>query len=80
MKKIVIKIGKGNSKKEKTTAPEIALDVEIDIQQNMVDVVNHWISERRENRLLERAFSNDKISAWKINSSFSNFGQHCRIG
>jgi hypothetical protein len=80
MKKVVIKIDKGIRKKGKMTAAEIAPEVEIDRQQNMVDVVNNWISERRENRLLEKTFSDESISAWKINSSFSNFGQHCRTG
>jgi hypothetical protein len=74
MKKVVIKIDKGNSLKKITTAAESATEAEIDNQQNMVDVVNNWISERRENRILERTFTNDTISAWKTDSS--SFGPH----
>jgi hypothetical protein len=73
MKKVVRKIDKGNSGKETPPAAQITSEVEIDRQQNMVEVVNNWISERRANRILEKTYSDNEISAWKINSSFSNF-------
>ena len=53
----------GRAKKPETG---IGLKVEIDLHQNMVDVVNNWISESRENRRAEKLFSDERISAWKI--------------
>jgi hypothetical protein len=80
MKKVLIKIHKGNREKQKTPAPETVPEVGVDVRKNVDDVVNDWISERRANRLLEKIYSDEIISAWKINSSFSNSGQSCRIG
>lgn len=49
--------------------PVIAPKEESDINQNIADVVNDWISESRENRRAEKAFSDERISAWKIISA-----------
>jgi len=34
-------------------------------RRDAVGIVNDWISECRENRRIERIFSDNKISAWK---------------
>ena len=72
MKKVVIKIVKGNKEGEREITAVIgnAAKMEIDKDQNTVDVVNAWISERRENRNAEKSFSDDKILEWKIMSSY----------
>lgn len=77
MKKVVIKIVKGNKKGETEKTAIIGSDskVKIDKNRNTVDVVKDWISERRENRITEKSFSDDKISEWKIMSSYSNLGR-----
>jgi len=41
--------------------PEIANEIHL----NTVDVINNWISERRENNRLEKVFSAARILAWK---------------
>jgi hypothetical protein len=41
--------------------PEIANEIHL----NTVDVINNWISERRENNRLEKVFSAASILAWK---------------
>jgi len=41
--------------------PEIANEIRL----NTVDVINNWISERRENNRLEKVFSAARILAWK---------------
>jgi hypothetical protein len=50
----------------------IGLEVEIDLHQNIVDEVNNWISESRENRRAEKAFSDERILAWRVMSLSSN--------
>jgi hypothetical protein len=35
--------------------------------QKIAGVISNWISESRENRRAEKAFSDERISAWKIN-------------
>jgi hypothetical protein len=72
MKKVVIKIVKGNKEgeREKTAVVGNAAKMEIDKDQNTVDVVNTWISERRQNRSAEKSFSDNKISEWKIMPSY----------
>ena len=50
----------------------IGLEVEIDLHQNIVDEVNNWISESRENRRAEKAFSDESILAWRLMSMSSN--------
>jgi hypothetical protein len=70
MNKIAIKVIKRNKmagwEKQKLTAT--SPKVESDIQHTLVTVINNWISERRENRQVEKAFSDGKISAWRITS------------
>jgi len=41
--------------------PEIANEIHL----NTVDVINNWISERRETSRLEKVFSAARILAWK---------------
>lgn len=67
MKKAVIKIVKGNKKssEEKPTAAVPPLEAEINLEQNMAEVVTNWISERSKNRIAERSFSDESITAWK---------------
>ena len=74
MKKVAIRIEKRNGARGKTGAAAIIPANEIETQREMVAIVNNWISERRENRLLEKTFSDDKIAAWKITPSFSKLG------
>lgn len=59
---------------KKTKNCGIGLKVEIDLHQNIVDAVNNWISESRENRRVEKAFSAERISAWRLMSLSSNSG------
>ena len=67
MKKAVIKIVKGNKNEneEKITTAAPPLKAEIDLQQNMAEVVANWISERSKNRIAEKSFSDESITAWK---------------
>lgn len=37
------------------------------INQKIAGVISNWISESRENRRVEKAFSDERISAWKMN-------------
>ena len=70
MNKDTIKVVKRN-KKDGTEKPQVvinALKVESDIQLNIINVVNDWISERRENSRVEKVFSDSKILGWKIMS------------
>lgn len=64
--KVVKRNKKGGTKKTKNviSAPK----VESDVQPRLVNIVNNWISERRANRQAEKAFSDGKISGWKIMS------------
>lgn len=75
MNKEVIKVIKRNKKEGAQKEPVVvsASKVEKDDQHKMTNVVNNWISERRENSKAERVFSDDKISSWKIMSE--NFKQ-----
>ena len=41
--------------------PEIANEIHL----NTVDVINNWISERRENNRLDKVFSAARILAWR---------------
>ena len=41
--------------------PEIASEIHL----NTVDVINNWISERRENNRLDKVFSAARILAWR---------------
>jgi hypothetical protein len=68
MNKNPIKVVKSNKKSEaEKTQPEIiSSTVEKDAQIEMIDVINNWISERRENSRLEKTFSDDKILGWKL--------------
>ena len=59
---------------KKTKDGGIGLKAEIDLHQNIVDAVNDWISESRENRRAEKAFSAERISAWRLMSLSSNPG------
>ena len=45
--------------------PVSAPEEKSDINQTITDVVNDWISESRENRRAEKAFSDERIAAWK---------------
>jgi hypothetical protein len=54
---------------KKDREPVITPKEESDNNQNIADVVNDWISESRENRRAERAFSDERISEWKTISS-----------
>ena len=70
MNKDAIKVVKLNKKDgaKKTQAILNASKVESEIQLNIVNVVNDWISERRENSRVEKVFSDSKILGWKIMS------------
>ena len=70
MNKDAIKVVKLNKKDgtKKTQAILNASKVESEIQLNIVNVVNKWISERRENSRVEKVFSDSKILGWKIMS------------
>lgn len=70
MNKDAIKVVKLN-KKDGAKKPQAILNaskVESEIQLNIVNVVNKWISERRENSRVEKVFSDSKILGWKIMS------------
>lgn len=43
-----------------------ALKAGIQTEKNIAKAVNNWISQYRENRLAEKAFSDERITAWKI--------------
>lgn len=46
-----------------------ASHAEIRQEKNIAGAVNRWISEYRENRLAEKSFSDERITAWKTVSS-----------
>ena len=70
MNKDAIKVVKRNKKDgaEKLKAVVNAPKVETDNQLKIVNVINNWISERRENSRVEKVFSDGKILGWKIMS------------
>lgn len=74
MNKSTIKVLKRNKKDVAETTQVVvnAVKVESDIQLKIVNVVNNWISERRENSRVEKVFSDSKILAWKIMSKNFN--------
>ena len=49
-----------------TEADDSAPRIEQDNQLDIVDTVNRWISESRENRRAERILSDEKVAAWKL--------------
>lgn len=70
MNKDAIKLVKQNKKDgaKKLKAVVNAPKVETDNQLKIVNVINSWISERRENSRAEKVFSDNKILGWKIMS------------
>ena len=70
MNKDAIKVVKRNKKDgaKKLKAVVNAPEVESDNQLKIVNVINNWISERRENSRVEKVFSDNKILGWKIMS------------
>ena len=70
MNKDTIKVVKLNKKDgaEKLKVVVSTPKVESDIQLKITNAVNDWISERRENSRVEKAFSDNKILGWKIMS------------
>jgi hypothetical protein len=68
MNKDAIKIVKRNKKDGADEVPAVvdALKVEKDDQHKMANLVNNWISERRENSRAEKLFSDGELSGWKI--------------
>ena len=68
MNKDTIKVVKRNQKDGAQEAPVVvnASKAEKDDQHKMVNMVNNWISERRENSRVEKVFSDSKILGWKI--------------
>ena len=70
MNKDAIKVVKRNEKDgaKKLKAVVNAPKVENGNQLKIVNVINNWISERRENSRVEKAFSDSKILGWKIMS------------
>jgi hypothetical protein len=70
MNKDTIKIVRRNKKEvvEKLKVVINARKVESDIQLKIANVVNDWISERRENSRVEKVFSDTKLLRWKIMS------------
>jgi hypothetical protein len=68
MNKDVIKMVKRN-KKDGAENPQVIFNapkVESDTQLKIANVVNNWISERRENSRAEKVFSDSRILAWKL--------------
>ena len=67
MSKITVKVFKRNLRDaaEKTNVNGSGAQGAGQIRSKLVRGVNHWISERRENRRLEKAFSDSQISSWK---------------
>lgn len=53
-------------------SPIFASKEETVINQKIAGVINDWISESRETRRVEKAFSDERISAWKIIPSGGN--------
>jgi len=70
MNKDAIKVVKRNKKDgaKKLKAVVNVPEVESDNQLKIVNVINNWISERRENSRIEKVFSDNKILGWKIMS------------
>lgn len=70
MNKDAIKVVKRN-KKDGANKPRVVVNApkaESNIQLKIANVINNWISERRENSRMEKVFSDSEISAWKIMS------------
>lgn len=70
MNKDAIKVVKRN-KKDGAEKPRVVVNTpkaESNIQLKIADVINNWISERRENSRVEKVFSDSKILGWKIMS------------
>ena len=69
MNKVLIKVIKRNNqdtaKKNRVAAVVSAAKIATDVRIEMVKTVGGWISERRENRRVERIFSDGKISGWE---------------
>lgn len=51
---------------ENAEADVSAARIALDNDPVVVDTVNRWISESRENRRAERIFSDEKIAAWRL--------------
>jgi hypothetical protein len=52
--------------KARKAGPAVSLPKEEnEINQNIADVINDWISESRETRRAEKSFSDEKIATWK---------------
>ena len=70
MNKNVIKVIKRDKKDGVQKEPVVveASKVERDGRHKMANLVNNWISERRENSRVEKVFSDSKILGWKITS------------
>jgi hypothetical protein len=68
MNKNAIKVVKRNEKDGAQEAPVVvsASKAERNNQHKMVNMVNNWISERRENSRAEKVFSDGEILGWKI--------------
>lgn len=67
MSKNAIKVIKRNKKAVMENDPALGdvPSVEREARLSTVNIVEIWISERRENSRLEKVFSDDKISNWK---------------
>jgi hypothetical protein len=66
MKKTNIKVIKRNEVEPKAMeAPTVVKKTEQEIRRHRGNVVQDWISERRENSRLERDFTERHIVAWK---------------
>lgn len=69
MNKVSIRVIKRNNqdtaKKNRIAAVVSTAKIETDVRIEMVKTVGSWISERRENRRVERVFSDGKISGWE---------------
>lgn len=68
MNKKLIKVLKRDKKdlQAKSSIVVILPKIEGNAQPKLVNTINIWIYERGENRRREKAFSDDKISEWKI--------------
>lgn len=70
MNKDKIKVVKRNIK-DGGEKPQVVFKtpkVESDTPLKIANVVNNWISERRENKRAEKVYSDSRISAWKVMS------------
>lgn len=57
----------------KDIAPASAPKKDSDADRAIADAVNDWITESRETRRAEKAFSDETISAWRLMSLSANF-------